>query len=114
MPSANGAALARWRQQIEEWKAKTCLSYRNSDTIIKPQYAMERLEALTAGHDRYITTEVGQHQMWAAQFLHFEGPNRWMTSGGLGTMGYGLPAAIACEATPATVPSDRTLPPLST
>ncbi|RME14631.1 MAG: acetolactate synthase 3 large subunit [Alphaproteobacteria bacterium] len=89
----NAAGLEKWWAQIEKWKAVNCLAYRNSDTIIKPQYALERLEALTRGRDRYITTEVGQHQMWAAQFLHFDEPNRWMTSGGLGTMGYGLPAS---------------------
>ena len=93
----NGAALADWWRQIDGWKARKCLSYRRSDTVIKPQHALERLEALTRDHDRYITTEVGQHQMWAAQFLHFEGPNRWMTSGGLGTMGYGLPASVGVQ-----------------
>ena len=93
----NAAALADWWRQIDGWKARKCLSYRRSDTVIKPQHALERLEALTRDHDRYITTEVGQHQMWAAQFLHFEGPNRWMTSGGLGTMGYGLPASVGVQ-----------------
>ncbi len=93
----NTEALPRWWAQIEQWKAKNCLAYKGSDTIIKPQYALQRLEALTKGRDRYITTEVGQHQMWAAQFLHFEEPNRWMTSGGLGTMGYGLPASIGVQ-----------------
>ncbi|MBC9247266.1 acetolactate synthase 3 large subunit [Paracoccus sp. 11-3] len=93
----NKAALGKWWEQIEGWKAKNCLFYRNSETIIKPQYALQRLEALTKGHDRYITTEVGQHQMWAAQFLHFDEPNRWMTSGGLGTMGYGLPASLGVQ-----------------
>ncbi|MDB6453176.1 acetolactate synthase 3 large subunit [Falsirhodobacter sp. 20TX0035] len=93
----NTPAIAAWNAQIGEWRAKRCLSYRPSTATIKPQYALERLEALTKGMDRYITTEVGQHQMWAAQFLGFEAPNRWMTSGGLGTMGYGLPASIGVQ-----------------
>ncbi|GKY88957.1 acetolactate synthase 3 large subunit [Sinisalibacter aestuarii] len=89
----NKDGLKGWWEQIGKWKAVNCLNYTNSDTIIKPQYALERLEELTRGMDRYVTTEVGQHQMWAAQFLGFDEPNRWMTSGGLGTMGYGLPAS---------------------
>lgn len=90
--------LAKWWRQIEEWKARRCLAYKNSETVIKPQYALERLEALTKHRkDRYITTEVGQHQMWAAQYLGFDDPNRWMTSGGLGTMGYGLPASVGVQ-----------------
>ncbi|MCC5968374.1 MAG: acetolactate synthase 3 large subunit [Pararhodobacter sp.] len=89
--------LAAWWQQIEEWKAVNCLSYTPSKDTIKPQYALQRLEELTRGKDRYVTTEVGQHQMWAAQFLGFDAPNRWMTSGGLGTMGYGLPASIGVQ-----------------
>ncbi|MCA0272656.1 MAG: acetolactate synthase 3 large subunit [Proteobacteria bacterium] len=93
----NKEGLAKWWGQIDQWKAKNCLSYKPSQKTIKPQYALERLEALTRGRDRYITTEVGQHQMWAAQFLHFDAPNRWMTSGGLGTMGYGLPASIGVQ-----------------
>lgn len=93
----NKPAVARWWAQIAEWRKVQCLSYRNSDTVIKPQYALQRLEALTKGRDRYITTEVGQHQMWAAQFLGFEDPNRWMTSGGLGTMGYGVPASVGVQ-----------------
>ena len=93
----NKAGLAKWWAQINEWRARNCLGYTNSATVIKPQYALQRLEALTKGMDRYITTEVGQHQMWAAQYLGFEDPNRWMTSGGLGTMGYGLPASIGVQ-----------------
>ncbi|MFN7222490.1 MAG: acetolactate synthase 3 large subunit [Paracoccaceae bacterium] len=93
----NKDGLSKWWKQINEWRAVKCLTYKNSATVIKPQYALERLEALTKGMDRYITTEVGQHQMWAAQFLGFEDPNRWMTSGGLGTMGYGLPASIGVQ-----------------
>ena len=90
-------AIKKWWDQIEEWRAVKCLRYTNSTTTIKPQYALERLEALTLGRDRYICTEVGQHQMWAAQFVGFEDPNRWMTSGGLGTMGYGTPASIGVQ-----------------
>ncbi len=93
----NGKALAGWWQQIREWQEVDCFSYRNSDKVIKPQYALERLEALTCDRDRYVTTEVGQHQMWAAQFLNFDEPHRWMTSGGLGTMGYGLPSSIGVQ-----------------
>ena len=93
----NKPALKAWWDQIEKWQAVNCLAYKGSDTIIKPQYALQRLEALTKDRDRYITTDVGQHQMWAAQFLHFDEPNRWMTSGGLGTMGYGLPASIGTQ-----------------
>jgi acetolactate synthase-1/2/3 large subunit len=89
--------LSHWWGQIGDWKKKDCLSYIQSAKTIKPQYAVERLEALTRGRDRYIATEVGQHQMWAAQFLHFEEPNRWMTSGGLGTMGYGFPATVGIQ-----------------
>jgi acetolactate synthase-1/2/3 large subunit len=90
-------ALDAWWQQIEKWRARKSLAYKNSNQIIKPQYAIERLYAATKGRDTYITTEVGQHQMWAAQFYRFEEPNRWMTSGGLGTMGYGLPAAVGVQ-----------------
>ncbi|WP_372605568.1 acetolactate synthase 3 large subunit, partial [Actibacterium sp.] len=93
----NKAGLEKWWTQINKWRDINCLSYKNSDTIIKPQYALQRLEALTKGMDRYITTEVGQHQMWAAQFLGFDQPKRWMTSGGLGTMGYGFPASIGVQ-----------------
>ena len=94
---ADKKALEAWWKQIEKWRARRSLAYRNSNEIIKPQYAIERLYELTKDRDTYITTEVGQHQMWAAQFYRFEEPNRWMTSGGLGTMGYGLPAAIGVQ-----------------
>ncbi|MDG1824654.1 MAG: acetolactate synthase 3 large subunit [Henriciella sp.] len=90
--------LSDWKTQIEGWKARKCFDYAKSDTEIKPQYAVERLYELTKDRDTYISTEVGQHQMWAAQHYHFEEPNRWMTSGGLGTMGYGLPAAVGIQA----------------
>ncbi|MCG7574675.1 acetolactate synthase 3 large subunit [Phaeobacter sp. CNT1-3] len=93
----NKAAVANWMKQIEEWKAVNCLQFKQEGSVIKPQYALARLEALTKGMDRYITTEVGQHQMWAAQYLGFEDPNRWMTSGGLGTMGYGVPASVGVQ-----------------
>jgi acetolactate synthase-1/2/3 large subunit len=90
-------ALAGWWKEIGTWRARKSLSYRASNELIKPQYAIQRLYELTKGRDVYITTEVGQHQMWAAQFYHFEEPNRWMTSGGLGTMGYGLPASVGVQ-----------------
>ncbi|MGE0651038.1 MAG: acetolactate synthase 3 large subunit [Alphaproteobacteria bacterium] len=90
-------ALAKWWKNIDVWRKRDCLAYEHSDSLIKPQYALERLQTLTAGKDVYFTTEVGQHQMWAAQFLKFDRPNRWLTSGGLGTMGYGLPAAIGVQ-----------------
>ena len=93
----DSASLAKWWAQIDKWRARKSLAYENSDTIIKPQYAVQRLYELTKARNTYITTEVGQHQMWAAQHYHFEAPNRWMTSGGLGTMGYGLPAAIGVQ-----------------
>ena len=91
-------ALKAWWKQIDQWRTKKSLNYRNSDSIIKPQYAIDRLYELTKHRkDVFITTEVGQHQMWAAQRFHFQEPNRWMTSGGLGTMGYGLPAAVGVQ-----------------
>jgi acetolactate synthase-1/2/3 large subunit len=90
-------ALDAWWGQIAKWRAKNSLAYRNSNEIIKPQYAIQRLYELTKDRDTYITTEVGQHQMWAAQFYSFQEPNRWMTSGGLGTMGYGLPASVGVQ-----------------
>ncbi|MBZ8135237.1 acetolactate synthase 3 large subunit [Afifella sp. IM 167] len=89
--------LKPWWNQIETWKARRSLAYRPNADVIMPQYAIERLFQATKGLDTYITTEVGQHQMWAAQFYHFDEPNRWMTSGGLGTMGYGLPAALGVQ-----------------
>ncbi|SMH58080.1 acetolactate synthase 3 large subunit [Azospirillum agricola] len=91
------AALKSWWGQIEGWRARNCLNYNRTESVIKPQYALERLREALRGKDHYVTTEVGQHQMWAAQFLPFDQPNRWMTSGGLGTMGYGLPAAIGAQ-----------------
>jgi acetolactate synthase-1/2/3 large subunit len=90
-------ALEAWWAQIKKWRTKNSLAYRNSNEIIKPQYAIQRLYELTKDRDTYITTEVGQHQMWAAQFYNFQEPNRWMTSGGLGTMGYGLPASVGVQ-----------------
>lgn len=91
-------SLAQWWKQIAVWRDKECLAYKPDSKIIKPQLAVQRLQALTqARKDVYITTEVGQHQMWAAQHMKFESPNHWMTSGGLGTMGYGLPAAVGAQ-----------------
>jgi acetolactate synthase-1/2/3 large subunit len=96
-PSIDTKAINKWWDQIEKWRKRDCLAYKQSKDIIKPQYALERLQALTKDRDTYITTEVGQHQMWAAQYMKFNQPNRWMTSGGLGTMGYGFPAAIGVQ-----------------
>ena len=93
----NGKALAAWWDQINKWRSRECLRYRPSNDVIKPQYALQRLYDAIKGRDYYITTEVGQHQMWAAQFIKFEKPYHWLTSGGLGTMGYGLPAAIGVQ-----------------
>ena len=89
--------LADWWSQIAKWKARNSLAYAPNPDVIMPQYAIQRLYELTKDRDTYITTEVGQHQMWAAQFYGFEEPNRWMTSGGLGTMGYGFPAAMGVQ-----------------
>jgi len=93
----NKKNITKWWNQIDKWRKKKSLNYRTSDTIIKPQHAVERLYELTKNQDTFITTEVGQHQMWAAQYYKFNKPNRWMTSGGLGTMGFGLPAAIGVQ-----------------
>jgi len=92
-------AIAPWWKQIEKWRAVGSFNFKNSDTVIKPQWAIQRLYEATRKQDKdvFITTEVGQHQMWAAQHFHFDKPNRWMTSGGLGTMGYGLPAAVGVQ-----------------
>ncbi len=96
-PQIDKRALKAWWAQINAWRSRDCLKFKNRDDVIMPQYAVQRLYELTKNRDTYITTEVGQHQMWAAQFYRFEEPNRWMTSGGLGTMGYGLPAAIGVQ-----------------
>ena len=90
-------SLQMWWTQIDNWRSRKSLAYRSSNDVIKPQYAIQRLYELTKDKDAYITTEVGQHQMWAAQFYGFQEPNRWMTSGGLGTMGYGLPASVGVQ-----------------
>ena len=96
--TTNSEAVAQWRAQIDEWRRRNCLAFDQSGEIIKPQYAIERLFELTKGRDDvFITTEVGQHQMWAAQLYGFEKPRRWLTSGGLGTMGYGLPSAMGVQ-----------------
>ena len=86
-----------WWKQIEKWRSRNCLKYKQSKKVIKPQYALQRLNELTKKLNPFITTEVGQHQMWAAQFIEFNKPKHWMTSGGLGTMGYGLPAALGVQ-----------------
>ena len=94
---SNRQKISKWWEKIQKWRQKKSLNYINSTETIKPQYAVQRLYELTKNKDTYITTEVGQHQMWAAQHYKFDKPNRWMTSGGLGTMGYGLPAAVGVQ-----------------
>ena len=89
--------LSAWHSNVEKWRAKKCLSYKNSNEVIKPQFVLETLNEKLKSKNVYITTEVGQHQMWAAQFLDFEKPKRFMTSGGLGTMGYGFPSAVGVQ-----------------
>ncbi|OUI84944.1 biosynthetic-type acetolactate synthase large subunit [Acetobacter orientalis] len=101
-PYAHEADLAQWWQQIEAWRALDCLRFKQdqaADAVIKPQKAIQRIYELAreTGRETYVSTEVGQHQMWAAQFFKFDEPNRWLTSGGLGTMGYGLPAAVGAQ-----------------
>jgi acetolactate synthase-1/2/3 large subunit len=95
--NSNKQNTSKWWGQIEKWREKKSLNFINSKTTIKPQHAVQRLYELTKNQDTFITTEVGQHQMWAAQHYKFNKPNRWMTSGGLGTMGYGLPAAVGVQ-----------------
>src|SRR5690606_31794466 len=90
------SALTRWWQQINTWRGKQCLVYENSNTIIKPQYVVEKLWEVTGG-DAFVTSDVGQHQMWAAQYYRFDEPRRWINSGGLGTMGVGLPYAMGVQ-----------------
>jgi acetolactate synthase-1/2/3 large subunit len=97
LEKSNKQKISKWWQQIQKWRTKQSLNFVNSSKIIKPQHAVQRLYELTKNQDTYITTEVGQHQMWAAQHYNFNKPNRWMTSGGLGTMGYGLPAAVGVQ-----------------
>ena len=97
LKKSNKQKIAKWWEQIQKWRTKNSLNFKNSDETIKPQHAVQRLYELTKDQDTFITTEVGQHQMWAAQHYKFNKPNRWMTSGGLGTMGYGLPAAVGVQ-----------------
>ena len=94
--SPDEAALKEWWQQINEWRSKDCLKYKMDDAVIKPQFVLETLYRLTEG-DAFITSDVGQHQMWAAQYYKFDKPRRWINSGGLGTMGFGLPAAMGVQ-----------------
>ncbi|MDE2117093.1 MAG: acetolactate synthase 3 catalytic subunit [Betaproteobacteria bacterium] len=93
---SDAQSLAAWWAQIEEWRGKRCMGYKNSDEIIKPQFVIEKLYEVTAG-DAFITSDVGQHQMWTAQYYKFDQPRRWINSGGLGTMGFGMPAAMGVQ-----------------
>jgi acetolactate synthase-1/2/3 large subunit len=95
--SPDETALKEWWQQIDEWRSKDCLKYKTDDDVIKPQFVVETLYKLTADGDAFITSDVGQHQMWAAQYYKFDKPRRWINSGGLGTMGFGLPAAMGVQ-----------------
>ena len=97
LKKSNKQKISNWWEKIQKWRSKNSLNFKNSDKNIKPQHAVQRLYELTKDKDTFITTEVGQHQMWAAQHYKFNKPNRWMTSGGLGTMGYGLPAAVGVQ-----------------
>jgi acetolactate synthase-1/2/3 large subunit len=92
----NDEVLGKWWEQIEKWRAKQCLKYKTDGKVIKPQFALETLYKVTKG-DAFITSDVGQHQMWAAQYYKFDKPRRWINSGGLGTMGFGLPAAMGVQ-----------------
>lgn len=95
--SLDKGALDKWWSQIGDWRSKNCLEYDRNSDLIKPQYVIETLSSLTSGNDTYITSDVGQHQMWAAQYFKFNEPKRWINSGGLGTMGFGLPAAMGVQ-----------------
>ena len=93
----DAAALSAWWNQIGEWRKRDCLAFKNSNEVNKPQFVLQKLGELTKGSDIYITSDVGQHQMWAAQYCRFEEPRRWINSGGLGTMGVGLPYAMGIK-----------------
>ncbi|PJI52122.1 hypothetical protein CTI14_47860, partial [Methylobacterium radiotolerans] len=96
MANPGPASLAKWWDQVETWRGKECLKFANSTEVIKPQYVVEKLWEVTGG-DAFVTSDVGQHQMWAAQYYKFDKPRRWINSGGLGTMGVGLPYAMGVQ-----------------